>query len=202
MSLPTLSDYKQTQELFEHLWPNWGPWLVRPIFKTIAILTLVVIILTLLAKISGYGQSAYRTAVDWFRPNSVLTQGADPIPADRVQPVQPSTPPTSKARASKTIAELMNVLKGRTALQAEPFIADQVGKWIDVEGKLNHMTPTGGAVQILNDQGILVQCAFEDEKSLPKLRTLRMGDHIRIGGAINRYQVDTKLALIDCELGG
>jgi hypothetical protein len=132
--------------------------------------------------------------LSWQRSN------IEPSPNSPPPPTAPSAPLTPKTAATKTIAELMETYKGRTPLQAEPFIADQIGKWIDAEGKLSYMTPTRGAVQLLNERGILVQCAFDDDKWLPRLRTFRIGDFMRIMGSINRYQDGTKLALINCEL--
>jgi hypothetical protein len=110
-----------------------------------------------------------------------------------------STDGVPRSYANKTVEELWrSICEGRTAMQCKIFMADEKGKWIDTEGKVGYIQPTGQVLLLVGDRNRGVQCIFDD-KWKAKLGTFRNSDSIKLAGKIVGYQVGI-LILQECEL--
>jgi hypothetical protein len=119
------------------------------------------------------------------------------------QPLAPNAAPGPAAAdgprvyTNKTIQDLAAFYKDRTTVQGDVFMADEKGKWINTEGKLQNLMP-GGGVMLYNDTHPIL-CNFA-EKWMAKLSVLRLSDFIKITGKIRQDQSLPALSLEQCEL--
>lgn len=137
----------------------------------------------------------------------IYRRGTAPVAltgATRVTPTgsgQISTPleplDASRVYTNKTVQNLAALYEGRTAMQADVFMADEKGKWINTEGILQRLTPTGTAAFM--NGGNLIVCSF-NAKWKTKLGALRISESIKIAGKISENQVGSWLDLSECEL--
>jgi hypothetical protein len=165
-------------------------WVFGPLLIIGSLLALVVAIHSYAAQIT-----------DWFSTTPVGPSSTIPSPASPPRP--PASTPSGQPNGAKrvftdwTIKNLRAPFKDRTVMQATEVIASQIGKWINVDGKLSAV-PVSMVFWITTDNE-LVQCVFEDGWKT-RLMPYRIKDPIRVVGKINESQVSDRLALIDCEL--
>jgi len=116
----------------------------------------------------------------------------------------PEQPPPAAADiprvyTNKTVQDLAAFYKDRTTMQGNVFMADEIGKWINTEGKLQNLMPDGGGAALYNDS-YQILCNF-GEKWKAKLAVLRPFDLIKIAGKIRQDQwAPPALFLEECEL--
>jgi hypothetical protein len=125
------------------------------------------------------------------RPKDIAVIG--PI-ATPVLPVQ--TKLTERVPSTKTIRQLKEIYEGRTALQAAPFMADEVNKWIETEGQILRVDDGMALLQNGPDH---IECRFDPTWNV-KLATFRNGELMRISGRINPQQNGAQIYLLDCEV--
>jgi hypothetical protein len=117
------------------------------------------------------------------------------------QPVIPVPPAadTPRVYTNKTVQDLAAFYKDRTPMQGDVFMADEKGKWINTEGKLQTLMPNGRGAALYNgDYQIL--CNF-GEKWKAKLGALQPSAFIKIAGKISQDQwAPPSLFLEECEL--
>ncbi len=100
---------------------------------------------------------------------------------------------------NKTVEELWaSICEGRTDMQCELFITAEKGKWINTEGSVGFVQPSGQVLLLVGAKNQGVQCIF-DEKWKDELSTFRHADNMKIAGKIFGYQTGI-LLLQDCEL--
>lgn len=103
-----------------------------------------------------------------------------------------------KIYTNKTIADLQAFYKDRTALQAAAFMADEIGKWINTEGKIQFIRPDG--LVFLNVEGGIVSCEFSASWN-QKLSAFRSGELMKVTGKIGTGQIGASpIYLRPCEL--
>jgi hypothetical protein len=99
---------------------------------------------------------------------------------------------------NKTIAELRDFYKDRTALQGAAFMADEIGKWINAEGAIQFIRPDG--LVFLNGDGGIISCEF-DASWNPKLSAFRPNEIMKVIGNIGTGQIGVSpIYLRPCEI--
>jgi hypothetical protein len=147
--------------------------------------------------LSGYYWLASKTAktpVKTAAPSITL-------PAASNSPVASNQNSASADRVytSKTMTELRGFYKDRTALQAEAFMADEIGKWINTEGAIRFIRPDG-LVFLVDNGGEITSCEF-DAGWKPKLGAFRPGEIMKVVGKIGTGQTGASpIYLRPCEI--
>ncbi len=118
------------------------------------------------------------------------------VPPPGAAPAPPPAAGTAKVYTQRTIAELRGFYEGRTAVQGDVFMADEKGRWIETDARVQGI---GTSVFLLKKDNSGIQCAFDD-KWKAKLGVLRHGELIRITGKISQDQNGELIYLEDCEL--
>jgi len=120
------------------------------------------------------------------------------VPVPTAEPAAPALPvqPAPKEFTKKTIRQLKEIYEGRTALQAKPFIADEINKWIDTDGTILRVEDGMALLQNGSDH---IECRF-DAAWNPKLATFRHGEIMKVRGRINPQQNGAQIYLLDCEI--
>lgn len=131
---------------------------------------------------------AAKTALDSLQER---TRAAAPTPA------QSSI--AGKQFTAKTVRQLRALYEGRTALQADAFMADEKGKLIDVEGTVVMIHSGMAFLNTLENPNDSVECRFSNNWN-PKLSTYRKGDTMKIRGTIAPTQNGAQIYLDDCEI--
>jgi hypothetical protein len=120
------------------------------------------------------------------------------INATQAAPAQQKPIPTTR-----TVRELRSFYEGRTRLQADAFMADEKGKQIETEGKVENIDTGMATLEVgretHNGMPDYVECRF-DPKWNTKLATFRAGDHMKIRGIIGPNQNGAQIYLQDCEI--
>jgi hypothetical protein len=111
------------------------------------------------------------------------------------------SPTGNKQFANKTIRQLRAIYEGRTALQAEPFMADEIGKLIDVEGTVGTIQSGMALLVSAENRDDVVECRF-DATWNPKLSTFRQGEKMKVRGTIAPHQGGAQIYLSNCEIRG
>jgi hypothetical protein len=117
--------------------------------------------------------------------------------SSQTTPAPPTYADDHRVYTTKTVAGLMAFYEGRTGLQGDIFMADEIGKWINTEGKLQNIQPD--ATVILQVAKYAVTCIFGPQWRL-KLSAFRDGDIMKIAGKIIPGQTGGSIYLHDCEL--
>jgi hypothetical protein len=132
------------------------------------------------------------------RPKDIaaVVPGVNTTIAAPVPPVQ--TKPAERVPSKKTIRQLKEIYEGRTALQAAPFMADEINKWIETEGQILRVDDGMALLQNGPDH---IECRFDSAWNV-KLATFRNGELMRISGRINPIQNGAQIYLLDCEVRG
>ncbi len=101
---------------------------------------------------------------------------------------------------NKTIGELRDFYKDRTALQGAAFMADEIGKWINTEGTIQFIRPDG--LVFLSGEGGIISCEFNASWN-PKLSAFRPGETMKVVGKIGTGQIGVSpIYLRPCEIRG
>lgn len=119
------------------------------------------------------------------------------ISAAPIPPLSHSNDAGPKIYTRKTIHDLVALYEGRTAMQAEAFMADEKGKWISTDGKVQLVSPNGFV--LLFDNYVPIQCRF-DAKWKAKLGAFRPSEDMKIVGRIGPDQNGAIIDLRECEL--
>jgi hypothetical protein len=114
-------------------------------------------------------------------------------------PSPPISPSGERKFTNKTIHQLRQFYEGRTALQAEAFIADEKGKFIDVTGKVVMIQSGMAFLSSLENQSDSVECRFEMSWNA-KLSTFRQGETMKVRGIIAPTQNGAQIYLNNCEI--
>lgn len=133
----------------------------------------------------------------WNRPieNVDTPPSAVPIPPAISNPVT-TVASATREFTNKTIRQLKEIYEGRTALQAQPFMADEINKWIDTEGRILRIDPGMALLQNGSDH---IECRFEATWN-PKLGAFRHDEVLKVRGRINPQQNGAQIYLLDCEI--
>jgi hypothetical protein len=121
---------------------------------------------------------------------------------ERTRAAAPSpqiAPIGEKKFTNKTIRQLRALYEGRTALQAEPFMTDEKGKLIDVEGRVLTIHSGMALLVSLENSGDHIECRFEPSWN-PKLSTFRQGENMKVRGTIGQSQNGAQIYLDGCEI--
>lgn len=111
-------------------------------------------------------------------------------------PIAAPAQPVKRVPTTKTIRQLKQIYEGRTALQAAPFMADEVNKWIETEGNILRIDDGMALLQNGPDH---IECRFDTAWNA-KLATFRDGELMRVGGRVNPTQNGAQIYLLDCEV--
>jgi hypothetical protein len=114
-------------------------------------------------------------------------------------PTPPRASTEGKQFTDKTVRQLRALYEGRTALQAKVFMADEVGKLIDVEGKIVRIDDGMAFLDVGPMSGDSVECRFDSHWN-PKLATFRNGERMKIRGTIGPNQNGAQIYLQKCEV--
>ena len=153
---------------------------------------------------------------DFLREKLNRFEASDAIAIASVQIEQevaaPATQLTSQHRTARvkpkkeylregiTLEYLMGVYEGRTAIQAKAMLADQIGKWVLVDGSVFQVKELSqGSLLVamrLADYG-LIFCTFEGPN--PDVHRLSIGDKVSIDGQLDEIS-QTQIMLNDCSL--
>ena len=149
-------------------------------------------------------------AVMWFLESRkpVGTQS----PTDQYQPLQTTTPQVSiagdKVLSRRTPHELVDLVRGRTTIDADYVSKPYLDAWLRVEGSVFDVQEKtrfrGNSLQVnvKSLQGdLLFFLDFDTDMWGPRLRTLKVGDRISTIGKIIRID-EGYLSLEECELVG
>ena len=117
------------------------------------------------------------------------------LPPPTIVPT-PAAPPVVRVPSTKTIRQLKQLYEGRTALQAAPFMADEVNKWIETDGKI--LRVDDGMALLLNGDDH-IECRF-DQSWNAKLASFRDGEIMKVFGRINPQQNGAQIYLLECEV--
>ena len=137
---------------------------------------------------------------DHFWPHP-FTIGVSPIGGPAVAPA-PAEPNVPRVYTAKTIIQLIDVCQNRTALQCDEFMADEKGKWINIDGKVQSIFAKGedtGLMFANEPIGYLATCDF-GKKWRDRLNTLRPYESVKVTGKIGPTQVGNPITLQECEL--
>jgi len=96
-----------------------------------------------------------------------------------------------------TIPEIRALYTGRTPLQGDVLLRDEIGKWIETDGVVQDVQTAGFVTLHKDDKGIL--CLFDSVWN-PKLSVLRVGDTIKVVGKLYNQQNESVIQLRACEL--
>ena len=114
-------------------------------------------------------------------------------------PVLTVEPTGATLFTKKTIRQLRALYEGRTALQAEPFIADEKGKLIDVEGTIVTVYSGIAMLTSLENTGDHIECRFGTSWNA-KLSTFRKGEIMKVRGTVAPHQNGAQIYLDNCEI--
>ncbi len=134
------------------------------------------------------------------RERDIARRDADTL---RKQIQNTPTPPRPnydqpRVYTNKTIADLRGFYNGRTALQGNAFMADEIGKWIKTQGTINFIRPDG--LVFLDGGGGIISCEFAPSWN-QKLSAFRPGEIMKVVGKIGTGQVGVSpIYLRPCEL--
>ena len=109
---------------------------------------------------------------------------------------------TRRILTDKTPRQLRSFYEGdgRTALQADKLIEPFKCLWMNAEGQIDSVAPSGdGFVMLLAIGGDRVECRF-DHKWEEEMGRLTKGDTVRIVGRIGPFQNGAQIYLWQCEL--
>ncbi|KZD21780.1 hypothetical protein A4A58_11680 [Tardiphaga robiniae] len=108
-----------------------------------------------------------------------------------------------KEVTKRSVRELRAIYEGRTRLQADAFIADEKGKWIEVEGIVQNVDSGMAFLQTgqeaHNGMPDYVECRFEANWNA-KLGTYRQNEKMKIRGIIGPIQNGAQIYLQGCEI--
>ena len=98
-----------------------------------------------------------------------------------------------------TLDHLMGIFEGRTDVQARAMLADQIGKWINIEGPVNNVNAMGKGIMVVlkTGDGGLIFCNFKEPSN--DLVKLSVGTPVHIRGRIEELGPFTVM-VEDCEL--
>lgn len=164
--------------------------LVVPLSITAGLLFLIVSIHNDWARITAW----FSSPIEQPSTSPGLAVPSSPAPA----PVRPTQSTGAKRVFTDwTVINLRAPFKDHTVMQATELIAGQIGKWINVDGRLSAVPVS--MVFWISSNSELVQCVFNDAWKT-RLMAYRINDPIRVVGKVNDTQVGDRLALTDCEL--
>jgi hypothetical protein len=149
------------------------------------------------APIQAKLDAAQKTITDLKSASAPPVASPAPAPATIIAPQQPlAAADMPRVYTNKTVQGLAAFYKDRTDMQGDVFMADEKGKWINTEGKLQYTD--GRGARLYND-GHTILCDF-GEKWKAKLGVLRPSAFIKITGKIRQDQWLPALLLEQCEL--
>jgi hypothetical protein len=106
---------------------------------------------------------------------------------------------TPRVFTKLTPEQIGAIYDGRTPLQGDVLFADEAGKWLETDGKVENVVP-GGIFLRRNDSQQIV-CSF-DNTWRAKLSVLRLNDIIRVVGKLALSQSKNSIGLTSCEFSG
>ena len=137
----------------------------------------------------------------------ILQAGRD-ITINAPPPVVPAGPSSERTASGNVVPvsklsdlsprSLVNMLKGKTTLQAEKLMEPAIGKWIRVDATIANISPLASGVFVTAEGTLLHTLEFRDQQSIDLLALKSRGDRIKVVGRIER--VDGGVWLEDCEL--
>jgi len=187
----SLSDLLNGPKLFEdNFGARWGPRLWRGFF----ILALGAIVIVCLTTIGGFGRAIYSEVAGWLPGITAPPPPPPPLPLPR------QAAPPARNYTTKTVDELWtSMCENRTALQCDLFLADEKGKWINLEGVVMDIAPHNFVVfRAGGENKRWANCSFS-EIWTAKLGALYPSEIIKITGKIIEFHGDV-LDLGDCDL--
>jgi hypothetical protein len=107
---------------------------------------------------------------------------------------------TPRVFTKLTPDQIREIYEGRTPLQADILFADEVGKWLATDGKVETVT-SGWLILRRDNDSKRVQCAF-DNTWRAKLSVLRPNDIVKVVGKLAPSQNQSLVILHSCEFGG
>lgn len=108
---------------------------------------------------------------------------------------------TPRVFTKLTLDQIRAIYEGRTPLQSDILFADEAGKWLANEGKVETVTSSWLILHDVNDSNKLFQCAF-DTTWRTKLSVLRPNDVVKVVGKLAPSQTSNVIILHSCEFGG
>jgi hypothetical protein len=132
-----------------------------------------------------------------------------PITTNEVSPAASAAATSTRADdkerrfTEKTVGQLMAFYAGRTVLQGDTFMEDEVGKWIKTQGVVQVIQPlgTGAPISVVLIIGKnSVSWTFDGRAWQAKLSAFRDGEIMKITGKIVSGQTGGSLYLQLCEL--
>jgi hypothetical protein len=120
------------------------------------------------------------------------------------QQIQNAPAPSRELDAPRVFTKLTPdqiraIYENRTPLQGDILFADEAGKWLAFEGKVDNVT--NGWLILLDNNNKNVQCAF-DNTWRAKLSVLRPKDVVKVVGKLQPSQSQNVVLLQSCEFGG
>jgi hypothetical protein len=139
-----------------------------------------------------------RTQIDALKRENEALKEAQKNTLSIGPPAPPQNLDTPKVYTKRTLAELKGFYAGRTILQGNIFMADEVGKWIDIDGVILDIYSNGNVLfQTKDNAG--AECTF-DNIWKPKLSVFHTGENIKVTGKLAATQGPTMTHLEGCSL--
>ncbi len=135
--------------------------------------------------------------LDWSSLPHITQTGPNPPTASP----KPSTTVGPRRYTDKTAGELVTFFVGRTTLQANKLIEEEVGKWLKVRGTFKNAftnNSQGDLTVFIREGSAVIQCNFPPQ-SADRIKDLRDGDPIAIEGQIISNQLGNPFWLMKCE---
>jgi hypothetical protein len=110
--------------------------------------------------------------------------------------------PAVREFTTRTVDELLGYFRDHNGLLADKLIEPFKGLWLNVEGSIIHLFPSGvdgtSCAQIRDHPGNFIECRFGAEWSHALSRYEKV-DWLRVRGKIAQRQIGGQLYLVDCE---
>jgi hypothetical protein len=121
------------------------------------------------------------------------------------QQIQNAPAPTRELDSPRVFTKLTPdqiraIYEGRTPLQGDILFADEAGKWLATDGKVETVS-SGWLILRRDNDSKMVQCAF-DNTWRAKLSVLRPNDTVKVVGKLASSHNPSLVILESCELGG